>query len=88
MVSKEKAYPYKKEGEAFRKLIVSKGSSPYSLAMSTRYGVSKIYRLCSGEESLRTVTLLNIVRFARFFGYKTIEDFYLDMGIDLFKETN
>lgn len=72
----------------FEKLIREKGFSPYGLSMSLRYGTSRVYRLTSGKDDIKGLSINTLIRLCKLLGFATIEDFYKEIGIDLFKEIN
>lgn len=77
---------FKKEGKKLRELIIAKYGSIYSFAYLSKYAPSRLYRLCSGENDTRTMSLYNAVIFARLLGYKSLEEFYKALGIDIMNE--
>lgn len=77
---------YKKEGIAFKQLLLSKGYSVRTFARESYYSQSRLYRLCAGTNDLRTVSVYNIVIWCKLLKLNSIEEFYYLCEIDLLNE--
>lgn len=74
----------KQLGVLFSELIKKKGYTPYSLSKSTDYSLTRLYGFVNGEYDIRKLTIPNAVVLARALGYRTIEDFYKELRVDIF----
>ena len=73
----------KSTGELFKALIEEKGLSVYSFSKKARYSNSRIYAICNNQFDVRTIHVCNAKVFATVLGFKTIDEFYKALNIDL-----
>lgn len=74
----------KQIGKLFNELLLKKKYTPYSLAKTTDYSLTRLYGFVNGEYDIRKLTIPNAVVLSRALGYTTVEDFYKALNIDIF----